>query len=128
MMKVNWIWYRSGVNIRSSLVHAVITIRVRSVTVKLCLGLRLFTTNPSAVRTFRTHCQWLATPLSQRGQEKTYAVDLAAHVFGYCGLGDSGKAGKEEFCNAAYRVCSRHVVYYRTTGRSVEAEEVLHRS
>lgn len=95
---------------------------------KLCLGLCLFTTRPSAARTFRTHCQWLAKPLSQSGREETYAIDLAAYILVYYNPRDSGKAGEEKFGNGAYRVCSRYVDYCRTAGRNLEAEEVFYRS
>lgn len=119
---------RTGVNIRSSLVNVVTTIRARFVTVKLYLGLRMFASKPSAVRILRCHCHWLAELSSQHRQGTTCRMDLTPHILGNDGSRDSSEASKEPFTCGPHQVGGRAGGQPRFTSMDVEAEEVLYDS
>jgi len=98
---------RSGVSIRLSSVHAITTIRVRSFIVKLCLGLRFFTSEPSEVRILCCHCHWTTESSSQHRPGRTCRIHLSPLITGNKGSPDLSEASKEPFTYGPHQVGGR---------------------
>ena len=116
---------------RSTLVHSVDKRRVRSRALKLCLGFRLFTAKPSAVRTRRNHCgqpEPRARSAIHGGKGSAYVVDFAPVIFENNGPRGPGESSKKQLGDAFHRVGRRPVRQSRAAGGNVEAKEVFHRS
>src|SRR2546429_2921682 len=109
---------------RSSCIQSVRGMRVRSRAAKLCFGRRLFTTNPSTVRTFRTHYAMLAL-------SKLHPTSLTSYNFAplpgirLC-AGHSSEAGEEPLRHGVDGVDCGDLAQLRPAHGNVEAQEVLH--
>jgi hypothetical protein len=126
-MKLNWSRYRSGMKIGSSLVQSVTRTRARSRTEKLCFGLFLFTTRPSAVSVFRTHwrpCE-IGFPTSSRREYSRYRPRSSL----LCRrASDTSETSEEPFGKSVDQIRrGPPVVADLSAARGdMEAEEILH--
>ena len=102
-------------------------IRARSRAAKLCLGRRLFTTRPSRVMTFRTHC------ICQFGRSRVMVCLESTHIIHVAPLfrlclraGDSSETSEEPLGHGIHGVHGGLVGQLWSTRANVEAQKVLH--